>query len=158
MINNISWTGYWYATLLITAGYYLLVIILYFNWEIRQIISRNGIPKKELLQGNSNNKTKISSSAVRGNTDPSTLEINEETTTESLNNFLDEINAYFLQSGNKAGDKDKIISDLERIRRKYPPTKNYDHKDALKKHILLICENNCAVTLSEDDVERVWEG
>ncbi len=156
MINNISWTSYGYAILVMALVYYSFVILIYFNQEIKELISGKVILNRGSKQVS---QTYIVSSADAQSKTNSLLPENRQKGESIASNAMqDEISAYFIQSSGKAGDKNKIISDLIQIRRKYPQAESNDRQDALKKLILWICENNCAVTLCEDDLERVWEG
>ena len=157
MMNNINWESYWYAILLITTIYYLIVFIIYFKQEIAQSISskrtRNNTSSSDRYY---NNNPNIPSVSLK-NAMPLTAESDEAIFAASVNSFLDEINAYFSASATKPCIKEIIINDICRICKKYPTIKRKGQEDALKKQILMASEFNCAVTLSEDDLERVWE-
>jgi hypothetical protein len=139
-------------------AYYSLIVLIYFNQEIREIISGKAILNKGLFSRQLSEKNKNTSPNVQSVTDSLLPENREKCNSIALNALQDEINAYFLQSAIKAADKDKVISDLSQRLGKYPNTKNDKHKDILKKIILWSCENNCAVALSDEDLERVWKG
>lgn len=156
MINNISWTSYGYAILGMALIYYSLVILIYFKQEVRELISG-----KVVLNSGSGKLSQTNSVASPDALDKSMSLLPENSQASdsiALNALQEEFSAYLFQSSGKPGDRTKIISDLIQIRRKYPQVENKEHQDALRKLVFWECENNCAVTLSEDDLERVWEG
>lgn len=150
MINNISWTSYWYAILAMALIYYSIVILIYFNQEIKGLIWSGSRQHSH--------PNIVSSPDAPSKTNSLLPENKLEDDSIASNTMQDEICAYFIQSSGKAGNKNTIISDLIHIRRKYPQVETNDRQEGLKKFVLWACENNCAVTLSEDDIERVWKG
>lgn len=71
---------------------------------------------------------------------------------------LDEMKAYFLQGEKAINNKEEILSDIRKILKKYPEIQDSELKSSFQNFLILDCENSCSVALSEDDVNRLWEG
>jgi hypothetical protein len=165
MFNNISWQGYWTTLALITAGYYLIIYLLFFRKDFKVLWNR---------RSNGNNTASLYSvpalqKEVKESQEcferPSLLksEGTFETPTRDSDRSQayacrDELNAFFQQSRRNRPVKEELVSALQMILSKYPALKASDYNDPLTSVIIVNSEKICSIHLTEDDVVRVWKG
>jgi hypothetical protein len=80
---------------------------------------------------------------------------NEEYGSHS-SSFAKEAEAYLCAIGNKQIARPELIYGLQRIALKYKDVPEGEDRNELTKLILFLCKDKCAVTLSEEELKRVW--
>ena len=142
MINNISWQGYWIWLAVISAGYYLIIYLLYYRHDFKAWIH----PKPY----NSDGIASASESIIQP-----PLEKDAERLIDSC---MDELNAFFEESRRKKVMKEELIYSLQLLLKKYPSLKDSEYKESLSNLIATRCEDTCLVRLNADEVYHVWLG
>ena len=157
MFSNISWQGYWITLALISAGYYLVIYLLYYRNDFKIII-----PKK--LQNHSGNTSSAFSSVEKPSGQPSLFEENRNvlhpTDAEDrlVSSLMDELTAYFEEAKKFKCVKEEVIYALQRILSKFPAVKSSVYKESLTNVIVSEAELHCSIHLSADDMVKVWLG
>ena len=142
MINNISWQGYWITLALISAGYYLVIYLLYYRHDFKVWIQRKPY--------NSDGIVSASESIIQP-----PAEKNAEPLIDSC---IDELNAFFEESRRKKVIKEELIYSLQLLLKKYPSLNDSEYKESLSNLIATQCEDTCLVRLNADEVYHVWLG
>lgn len=159
MLNNISWQGYWITLALLSAGYYLVIYLLYYRIDFKVLLPRNTD-----LKHSGNNSTSLA--FVQKSSDQSSL-IGEESGSEIsmpstysdehlVYACMDELNAYFEEAKREKCVKEEFIYSLQRILQKYPTLKSSHYKESIMSVIISEAEHICSIHLKEDDVVQVW--
>lgn len=168
MINNISWGSYGIAVALISLGYYLVIYLLYFKSIFKLSVCLNQyersqaniFPTPPSVQGEGkvaesmNEKTPLleqQSGAIW----QAPLQESKEYTVRAL---IDELQAFFAQSGKTKAVKQEMIYSLQRLLRKYPSIRASEYEDSVNNLIIAQLEDLCSIHLDEEDVIRVWLG
>jgi hypothetical protein len=161
MFNNISWQGYWLCLVLISAGYYLVIYLLYFRNDFQIILNRQYRPQ------DNNPFDSSSSSKFKHQSHGQPLSVSESNEFETPDNgtdegivyaCIDEMDAFFEQSKKTGCVKEEMICSLQKILKKYPTLKESEYKQSLTNVIVTQCEHICSIHLDLDDVVRVWFG
>jgi hypothetical protein len=163
MFNNISWQAYWVTIALLTAGYYLVVYLLYFrkDFSIEWGKSAKVRTLSPSLYSTSDRAT-LASEAV---SQPTLFAGSEEfqcpqmdTIEHAVYACMDEINAYLTEAKQRKCIKEEMMYSLQSILQKYPAIAVSEYKESLTNVMVNQCEYQCSVHLSADDVVRVWLG
>lgn len=163
MFNNISWQGYWITIALLSAGYYLVVYLLYFRKDFS--IEWSNTSKSN---GKSSFPPTTADSAISRSDavlQPSLFDNSEEfqrpesgTTEHAVYACMDEVNAYLEAAKRSKCVKKEMLYGLHSILKKYPSIAASEYKESVTNVIMNQCEFVCSVHLSADDVVRVWVG
>ncbi|NTS41944.1 hypothetical protein HRG84_13590 [Flavisolibacter sp. BT320] len=161
MFNNISWQGYWITIALLSAGYYLIIYLLYFRKDFSIEWKKGTAPKIESPFRSLNSDS--------GAIQPITIE--QPTLFDSSGEFqppakntiestvyvcMDEVNAYLEEARRSKCVKEEMLFALNTILRKYPTVADSEYKESVTNVIVNQCEYNCSVHLSAEDVVRMW--
>lgn len=161
MFNNISWQGYWITIALLTAGYYLVIYLLYFRKDFsiewrKKTTSNEESPFSSFTADGAASQpvTPEQSTLFHGSEEfqPPTMGSIES----SVYACMDEINAYLEGAKGSKCVKEELLYALNAILRKYPAIAGSEYKEAVTNVVVNQCEYHCSVHLSADDVVRVW--
>ena len=139
---NISWQGYWIWLAVISAGYYLVIYLLYYRHDLKAWIH----PKPY----NSVGIVPASESIIQPPV--------EKDAERLIDSCMDELNAFFEESRRKKVMKEELIYSLQLLLKKYPSLKDSEYKESLTNLIATQCEDTCLVRLNADEVYHVWLG
>ena len=139
---NISWQGYWIWLAVISAGYYLVIYLLYYRHDHKVWIH----PKPY----NSDGIVPASESIIQPHV--------EKDAERLIDSCMDELNAFFEESRRKKVMKEELIYSLQLLLKKYPSLKDSEYKESLTNLIATQCEDTCLVRLNADEVYHVWLG
>ena len=139
---NISWQGYWIWLAVISAGYYLVIYLLYYRHDLKAWIH----PKPN----NSDGIVTASESIIQPPV--------EKDAERLIDSCMDELNAFFEESRRKKVMKEELIYSLQLLLKKYPSLKDSEYKESLSNLIATQCEDICLVRLNADEVYHVWLG
>jgi hypothetical protein len=139
---NISWQGYWIWLAVISAGYYLVIYLLYYRHDLKVWIH----PKSY----NSDGIVSASESIIQPHV--------EKDAERLIDSCMDELNAFFEESRRKKVMKEELIYSLQLLLKKYPSLKDSEYKESLSNLIATQCEDTCLVRLNADEVYHVWLG
>ena len=142
MINNISWQSYWIWLAVISAGYYLIIYLLYYRHDFKAWIH----PKPYNSDGIASASESIIQPPV------------EKDAERLIDSCMDELNAFFEESRRKKVMKEELIYSLQLLLKKYPSLKDSEYKESLTNLIATQCEDTCLVRLNADEVYHVWLG
>ena len=139
---NISWQGYWIWLAVISAGYYLVIYLLYYRHDLKVWIDRKPY--------NSDGIVSASESIIQPPV--------EKDAERLIDSCMDELNAFFEESRRKKVMKEELIYSLQLLLKKYPSLKDSEYKESLSNLIATKCEDTCLVRLNADEVYHVWLG
>jgi hypothetical protein len=164
MFNSISWQGYWITIALLSAGYYLVVYLLYFrkDFSIEWGKSSKFNEESPFLPTTSGSVTSPPDTVGH----PSLFDISSEefqrpakdTVESAVYTCMDEINAYLEEAKQSKCVKEEMLYALHSILKKYPGIAVSEYKESLTNVMVNQCEYHCSVHLSADDVVQVWVG
>ena len=137
MFSEISWSTYISSVVVLSAAYYLFVIVKYYREDLSQFLAGkkiagavNFIPKPEVF--------------------------------EKQNNFLlaqslaDEIRAFFNEAGNQKISKEEATASMRLLLRKNFALKDSSFKESIQNLIEKECASNFAVHLNEVELSALW--
>jgi hypothetical protein len=163
MFNNISWQGYWTCIALLTGGYYLVVLLLYYRSDFKVLLrskSLNHFQTPELKIAHSKAVGKVLEKLQPPFLDNITVpefQTPLENSDESLvYACMDELNAFFEEAKKSKTIKEELLYALQLILQKYPSIRSSQYKESLEKIIVTQCKHICSVHLKEGDVACMW--
>ena len=163
MFNNISWQGYWVSIALLTAGYYLVIYLLYFRRDFTIEWSKGVSPKEKgpfssvFSDRMDTQHDTLNQPGLFDN--PEEFQRPEKDSVESaVYSCIDEVKAYLEAAKKSKCIKEEILYALQAILRKYPSIASSEYKESLTNVLINQCEYLCSVHLSADDVAQVWVG
>jgi hypothetical protein len=161
MFNNISWQGYWITIALLTAGYYLIVYLLYFRKDFSIEWKKGTTPKDETLFSSVTSESAATQPVT--NEQPTLFDDSSDFQPPTKNTIestvyacMDEVNAYLEEAKRSKCVKEEMLFALNAILRKYPSVAASEYKESVTNVIVNQCEYNCSVHLSADEVVRMW--
>jgi hypothetical protein len=137
MFNNISWQGYWTTLALISVGYYLVIYLVYYRIDFKLRLHQK--PSGETVASLFNFSSPIEKSDER-----------------LIDDFMDEVRAFFEQARRKKCVKEELIYSLKIILKKFPSLKDSGFSQSLNHVIATECNHICSIHLSEDELKYVW--
>ncbi|MFT3678656.1 MAG: hypothetical protein QM791_00200 [Ferruginibacter sp.] len=155
MLQQISWPEYLAFIIISALIYYAYVLLVYYRHDFlqagksRQVVSSPALHFQTAVSKSSNTGSKHDDYL------PKPADAKQSQMEQS---FTDEIKAYLEEASNNETSKDVILQSLIVIAGKYPQLNDSDYKDAIVQLIIEETEMNCAVTLSESEVRRIWSG
>jgi hypothetical protein len=163
MFNNISWQGYWITIALFTAGYYLIVYLLYFRKGFSIEWNRNAKSKEDSAFSAFTADSPVPQTAAVEQ--PSLFNTSEEFQRPAKDSIegavyacMDEVAAYLEEVKRSKCVKEEMLYALHGILRKYPAIAASQYKESVTNVLVSQCDFHCSVHLSADDVVRVWVG
>jgi hypothetical protein len=164
MLSDISWQGYWTTFALLAAFYYVVIILLFYSGDIKRLLHS----KSKLAPVNQSHRTVETEDKIYalqpelfGNT-ATMIKAEAETRVNDqmyiIQNLIDELQAYFTQSGSLMPVKEELTYAIERILKKYPGIKNTPSQSSINTLIAMNCENYCSIHLSAEEVSMLWKG
>ena len=162
MFHTISWQTYWQTLVLLLAGYYLAVYLLYYRSDFKIRVHRtspgssgpSSLPAF-YLEKQPHSRTQ---SSLFEEDAPSTQDPGRDREEQIVYSCMDELMAFFEQAGRSKWAKEELIQALHRILRKYPALTTSSYKESLSKALASGCAHHCSVHLDAEDVARVWSG
>jgi hypothetical protein len=146
MLQQISWTAYFTTVLLLFAGYYLCIGLLYFRSGIGAAVKENLINLPFTFSG----KSSMDEPTVT----PAEQCENDEILFHAL---IDELHAFLIQSQKSKCKKDELLYCIKKILRKHAVSNKAFFRESINGLIQVQCENMCGLHLSESDLEMVWK-
>ena len=160
MLNNITWQGYWATLALLSAGYYLVIYLLYYRNDFTVPFKGH----KDLVK--SPTASHAINTFLKEQVQPTLFDDDEgedDFATPSPGSeegmvyaCMDELSAYFESSKRSKIVKQELLYGLEKILSKHPTLKSSEFKESLSKVIVSEAEHTCSIRLNEEDVDRVW--
>lgn len=161
MFNNISWQGYWVSIAILTAGYYLVIYLLYFRKDVSIGWNKSSTSEEENpFTSFTADSAASQSAAIKQHT----LFHNSEefqhpakdTVEGAVYMCIDEVSAYLEEAKRNKCVKEELLYALQSILRKYPAIAASEYKESVTTVLVDQCEYYCSVHLSADDVLCVW--
>lgn len=159
MLNNISWQGYWVTLALLTAGYYLVVYLLYFRKDFKiSLPGKAGLPKSPSASPavTSFLKEQAQPSLFRDGETEDEFSTPTDPTEQAVYACMDELTAYFESAKKAKVMKTEVLFAVQRILQKYPSLQTSEYKVSITKVIQTEAEHHCSVHLNEEEMRKVW--
>lgn len=146
MLNDIAWSGYWYAMTIITTLYYGCVMFVYF---------RNDLVKLSRVHHQEPTPTERDHREIQ--VKQSNSDDIEDPLLPVVQSLSNELTAYLQQIPGTGVVKTHVVYCLQKIVRKYAILDNSVYQNAINKMIQFECNDKCAIHLSAEDVKEVWK-
>ena len=153
MFNNISWSEYLTFIAVSSLIWYAFVIYTYYRHDVLKTArAKQPVPDHAMNFTYVPVKEQVRSSSHEGY-QPKTAEEDHSLVVQS---FTDELQAYLEEAGKDEVSKEILLQSLSVITSKYRSLAQSEYRDSLDQFIINQAEINCAVFLSENEVERIW--
>lgn len=158
MLTNISWADYFIAVSIVLTTYYLFVGLRYFSVDIKNLIS--GKMQLKIWEDLSHSRDEIES--FRSSDENSTVEnLVLETSTGNdfteVEHLIERLKSVISDAASKKLILQEFKQYLYLLLQEYPGIKNSPYRTSINEFVASECEKYGAVTLSEDEVELLWE-
>jgi hypothetical protein len=150
MFNTISWQAYWMAIALISAGYYLIIILIYFRKDLKLSAASN---TSSFLHSSQKTEDHWSSAASHAS---DFAEPEKGTDEHMVYACIDEINAFIQEAKRVKTGKEDFLLSIKVILAKYPTIKKTEYKEAVTSVLISEAAHHCSIHLSEAEVDSVW--
>ena len=150
MLKQITWPTYFYLLIFFTVLYYLIVFIIYYLPFTRQGLD------EILIKGSSGkNNTHNTESAT---TLTSSIEIESEKCLFTLTQrIIGELEKVVRRASLNKYEKDRLITSIQHIISGYSSLKGTPFMDSVNNYITTEGQINCSITISEYDLEMLWQ-
>lgn len=157
MFTNISWMNYLTVVALLITLYYLLVGLRYYPTELKEILSgkRKLQFKATRIKRPDRADQFIPDAQIPGG---------EHSFINTSDATFDEVEALITALVNTIGEasqkqyiKQEFSYSLKRVLKDYPQIQDSPFRSAIDELILSECEKYGTITLSEDDIVRLWD-
>jgi len=150
MIKQISWAEYCTAMAVLCSAYYIVIIVLYFRREVLDLFSGNKklVAPAPLPSSSPRHPAANLVRTAEGNTSQ------EEKLFALTNQLMQVLQPVF---GNDYV-KGELMTALQLILRKYPLLKGTAFQVSVNNYIGMESENQCSVSLSEQELSGIWQG
>lgn len=148
MIKQVSWTEYFTVVAVLCAAYYVVIVLLYYRKEVIDFFSG-----RRMLPGTAT-APPTSSPDPAGNYKARTEATPEEKLFSLTNQLMQELNPVF---GNEYV-KGELMTALQVILLKYSMLRGTAFQVSVNNYIQMESENQCSVSLSEQELRALWNG
>lgn len=157
MFTKISWTDYFIAIGLLITGYYLFVGLRYYSNDLKELNSG----KRKLKFGKKPvHKLESKSYLVTEKTDhlpDANFELNTDDEMAEVEHLVERLKGVIAEASGKKLIPEEFIQYLELVLREYPNIRNSPYRSSINELITSECEKYGTVTLSEEEIELLWE-
>lgn len=150
MFSNISWSEYLTFITVSSLIWYVFVLYTYYRHDIlKPASSKQSAPDRTM------NFTYIplKESPAANHEDH---QLKAEDHPHIVQSFTGEVQAYLEEAGRDEISKDILLQCLSVIAGKYQSLAHSEYRDSLDQFIINQAEINCAVFLSENEVDGIW--
>jgi type I site-specific restriction-modification system R (restriction) subunit len=180
MLKEITWKDYWTIVLVLTAVYYIFILLLFYRRELAIIAKGKGNFKmsfKDESKVSLRNGNEMVSPTVRSplreeeEANPS-ANIHSDDIDEILNdednNFheinlipyahelADEIKQLVEKAKEKRYIKEELLFSIQKLIKAYNQLKGTSYQREINNLIISTCKTQCSLHLSADEVDTVW--
>ena len=146
MFRFISWLSFLSFLIILSAVYYTGILLIYYRKELTQLISRIG--------GVFLNQQNDQLSAVLAKNDSDT---------DPLKNIgilalQQDLNGLFHTAAQTKPEKEELYTALQMLLQGYRDLKNESQTKQINHQINVLCKNTCSITLSEAELNMLWNG
>ena len=148
MFSHISWGQYFETILYALPLYYAYVVVVYYRTELKGLVSGKGL--SACYTGSRPHQPSEHSSEA--------LSVPEKEGHYSLliNSLKDELTAFLLSAGQNEFTKEDTLLSLQHLLQKYPSVNGSPYQADIEQMIMLQCERECSIQLSESEVTYLW--
>lgn len=160
MLNNISWQGYWTSLALLSAGYYLVIYLLYYRSDFKMTFPRKGQHRKSAAAF----AAVLNAGKRAAQPSPIQDEDNafEKPPIDSEEGFvyhlMDEISAYFEEARKSRCVKEELLYAVKQILSKYRSLNGSKYQESINNVIVSEAEHLCSIHISSEEIAGVWLG
>lgn len=157
MFTNISWTDYSIVVAILGSLYYLFIGLRYYPTELKELLSGKRKLHFRVPEFNKKNETGWPSLQTEEQDGDNSI-LN---TTDDTFNEVEALIAALKENIEKASKKQFIKQEfnysLKVILKNYPQIRDSRFRSAIDELLLSECEKHGTITLSEDDIVRLWD-
>ncbi|HUC79471.1 MAG TPA: hypothetical protein VMR70_01090 [Flavisolibacter sp.] len=153
MFSQISWGEYIQTVLILFCIYYGVVLFKFYRRDILVFAKRQGAGQPFGKKENGNESALQLDLFSGGSTANSSVAMDLD---PALQAFLSEVEAFLLQAGENAFDKEQILSSLQVLIERHPVSQSATYRPMVNEAIVRISQERCAFSLSEQDVASCW--
>jgi len=157
MLTNISWTDYIIAVAILLAAYYFFVLMRYFFDDIKNLVS--GKSNLKFMVGISYDTVResIQTSEKNYNGESPAFETTTDDDFAEVEHLIERLKSVIADASDKKLIPQELKQYLNLLLQEYPNIKNSPFRTSINELVASECEKYGAVTLSEDEVEKLWK-
>jgi len=146
MLQSISWKVFLITILTLIAIYYFAILFLYYKKEILRILNARPFVFE-----------------LKGKTNPFSSEPKESTsdtkdTFSFVHDLMEELKQIFLSALKNGYHKEELVMALQILLRDYQQLKQANVYTEINNHIATRCKDICSISLSDDELNMLWNG
>lgn len=151
MIKQVSWAEYFSVLAVLIAVYYVIIVLLYYRYEVWQILSGN----KKLIAINKSISTDDPPSLMgTSDADIETQAPDERKLFSMTNELMQNLQPVFDEQYTRS----ELMMALHVELRKYPSLIDTAFQVSVNNYIQKESEIKCSVSLSEQELRGIWKG
>ena len=153
MFSSISWSQFLTTIAILLVIYYLVIICLLCKKELFSLFSFSASTHDDFHLSNENTDHPMSfneKTATTGNEDPF---LNQK-----VHELLEDLKNLLLTAAKAKTIKEELIMALQMLLRNYFPLNDLPIRAEINQHIIIECKVTCSITLSEAELNMLWNG
>lgn len=157
MFTNISWTDYSILIVLLGSLYYLFVGLRYYPTELKELLSGKRKLNFRIPEFKKKNEAGWPSLQTEVQDGDDSFGNTTDDTFNEVESLIAELKENIEKASKKQFIKQEFSYSLKVILKNYPQIQNSPFRSAIDELILSECEKHGTITLSEDDIVRLWD-
>lgn len=155
MLKNISWSDYFIAVAILLGIYFLLVGMLYFSGEIKDLLSGKRKLKFKAALPNNNGTYSPDTEQNHHETDGFAKTTDDEFT--EVEQLIERLKAIIADASSRKLIPQEFKQYLSVVLKEYPSVRYSPIRSSINELIISECQKYGTVTLNENEVELLWK-
>lgn len=165
MFTAFSWKDFISCIALLFLLYYVVVVFMYYRYELRQLLSGKFKPARSLSSfgavTTSGKLARVKDETITirqaGSSDEQRSPAMQADQTPDFNELLQTIQKRVIHAGQEKVVKQELLWMIRSILQQHHPLKNTDNIIAVNDFVIQLVENHCAISLQEEDISPLWD-
>mgnify|MGYP000868614696 CR=1 FL=1 len=160
MFTGISWTDYVAAVVILLVVYYAYVGVRYFSGDLRALLTgKKKLHFRRVPQGDDEEEdTSYITETTSTPISPSTFEESSDSDFEEVEHLIGRLKEVIADASGRELIPQEFSHYLRITLKEYPNIKNSPLRPSVNELIVSECEKYGTVTLSVEEVDRLWNG
>ena len=158
MLTNISWTDYIIAVAILLTIYYFFVGMRYFSADLKDLVTgKRELKFRAVIPVDTDEIESIQTSEKNYNGESPAFETTTDDDFAEVEHLIERLKSVIADASGKKLIPQELKQYIHLVLQEYPNIKNSPFRTSINELVASECEKYGAVTLSEDEVEKLWK-
>ena len=153
MLSSISWSEFLTTIALLLVAYYVAIVSLYFRKEVFNLFSSGTSNPQGFHLSNQIGERSFSYNEMTAATGKEDPYVNGK-----VHDLLEDVKNLFRTGAKAKIVREELIMALQLLLRDYPIFKDLPLRAEINHHIITECKSICSITLSDAEMNMLWNG